>query len=190
MGRYPSVLIFLSVTVLCATGAMGNPNGDIEIRGIELAAQYVREIVGEEFFENSVQRKGVYIGTERPDEVQVTYLFAVETAPEYYPTFVVQVDVCKGSAGSMRRLPACKDGAGNCEVQISKDQAIVIAKENGLEAGIAEWKVELRTIQNSDQLLWAVENATTLEIGPCGKVVLVSAYSGEVVEIWKKSISR
>ena len=190
MGRYSSVLIFLSVIGLCATGAMGNPKGDIETRGIELASQYVREIVGAEFFEESVQRTGVYIGAEGSDEVQVTYLFVVETAPEDYPTFVVRVDVGKGSAFSLRRIPGCKDSADNCEVRVSRDQAIVIAEENGLEAGIAEWKVELQTIQNSDHLLWAIENTTTQETGPCGKVVLVSAYSGEVVETLKKSISR
>ncbi len=190
MGRYSNILILLSLLGLCVADAKGNPNSELEARGIELASQYLREIVGTEFFEESVHRTDIYVRAESSNEVQVTYMFAVASAPEDYPIFVVQVDIGNGTAGSLRRIPGCKDNANNCEVRVSREQAKAIAEENGLEAGIAEWKVELRTIQNSDELLWAIENTTTWDTGPCGKLILVSAYSGEVLETWTKSKSR
>ncbi len=160
---------------------------EVETRSVELASQYVRDITGPEFFEQSVKCTDTIVSAEDTNVVHAVYEFSFSSAPGEILTFDVRVDLSDSSTGSMRRIPRCKDNADNCTVRISKDRAVAIAKEHGLEAGIVDWTIELTTIRSSDELLWAIENTTTFEAGPCGRIVLVSAYSGEVIETRDKS---
>jgi hypothetical protein len=85
------------------------------------------------------------------------------------------------------------DGIGNCaqdstlcQFPIDRDAAIHIAKENGLEEGLAPWHVGFNWYHSEDgRFIWAVSNTLRIGQDKCsnsGKDILIDANTGKIYQ--------
>jgi len=142
---------------------------------------------GKDFFEKYIKND---FGKSR--HISQSYFMAYRFVMPDKPYIDEQIQFVVDSIGNVVKdmdvsgIPNCKF-PGNCEFSINETDAVKIAKENGLEEGIAEWKKDFIWSEKQDQYVWII--LTTLSETKAdnyrgsGKEAIIDPNTGELLAI-------
>lgn len=80
-------------------------------------------------------------------------------------------------------IPPCANDSTLCAPSLTREEAIGIARKNGISEGLGPWKVEFGWNRSRRRFMWILTN-TLIDRGPCdrsGKVVFIDASTGEII---------
>lgn len=200
--------IFIAILVLL-TAAVAYAQSTIPESIIEKSNQFIISKVGEDFFNNyiaidyeqSQTPNEMYCGPKIEDCYLIVYSFKIPKKP-YIPndSLGVLVDIDGNIIlDSVSGVPDCISDPKECDFSIDETEAIQIAKNAELEDGIADWTTSFHWHTTLKTYVWEVRNTLysdfpqpsygeegrkigVLSGGAGGKLVLIDANSGEILE--------
>jgi hypothetical protein len=154
---------------------------------LKKANDYIKQRTGNDFFEKYISPDFVrtkYI----PPYYFLTYRLIMPDKP--YVNTVIQFSI--DSTGNVIKdrdiigIPDCIEGG--CNFNVTEDQAIKIAKENGLENGIKPWKTGFLWDPILKQYTWHIlstssESQSSESFRGYGKEIIIDPNSGLVLEM-------
>ena len=151
------------------------------------ADEFIISKTGEAFFNRNI--KPDYEKTVKvKDGYQVVYNFSI---PE--KEIEAEIKFTTDSLGNINRekeiarIPECVLTPGNCSFNISKEEAIRIAVNSGLEEGVKAWDLRFSWDSNRKKYLWDITSTLRETRGEgfervSGKTILIDPNNGEIIE--------
>ena len=188
------VLIFSFMLVTCCSSSNINKDKTEVPERLKIKAdQFVISKTGKECFNNYIKPDFEKI-TKIKDGYLMVYNFSIPDKKDIEGEIRFSID----SIGNIQKdkeivgIPECVSNPGNCGFNISKNEAINIAKQNNLEEGIKDWKVSFTWESGQRKYVWQI--ITTLTESPntetnrsSGKTMLIDPGNGSVIktEEWR-----
>jgi len=181
-----AVILFSIVFAACCTcsNTAGNSD-DIPEKLQRKADEFVISKTGKDFF-------NLYI---KPDYDKI-----LKIKDGYYMVYNFSIPGKQGVEGEIRfsldslgnvqknkevaGIPECFTGSG-CDFKISKDDALAIAKQSGLEDGVKDWEVKFLWDNEYKNYTWQIRTilSETKETGRrSGKVMFIDPVNGNVLD--------
>lgn len=144
---------------------------------------------GEEFFNKYITPD--FVRTKyTPPYYEMAYRFFMPEKDYVVATIKFTVD----SAGNVLKdreiigIPDCKNNPSDCNFNIDKENAIQIARESGLKAGIKDWDVGFIWNPQLQKYVWHVlstlqESEGELGYRGSGQEAIINPVTGELIEI-------
>lgn len=164
---------FMSLSILLLTGCkcpacQRQEEAVIPSAILKKANQVIINKTGEEFFDKYIKPDFVKTKYTAP-YYDVVYHFYMPEKP--YVDALIKFSVDSTGAVAADRdfvgVPECKDD--NCNFSISEEQAVKIAKDNGLEAGVKEWQKGFIWDNKLKQYVWHILSTLQESTGSEGK---------------------
>ena len=182
-------LFFFLVSCSGSSCCKGNTKTDIPQDIIEKGNQFIISKTGEDFFNKYIQ-PDLSSSKEISSGYFLVYGFNIPEKPFVSSTIRFTVDSL-GKILTDREIsgiPDCMTSPGECDFNTDEEMAIEIAKQNGLEPGIKEWKRNFIWDAQFDKYVWQILNTHNESEGGYGKrangrEMIIDPGTGEVLAI-------
>jgi hypothetical protein len=151
------------------------------------ADDYIKQSTGNDFFEKYISLD--FVRTKfTPPYYFLTYRLIMPDKP--YVNTIIQFSIDRTGNIIKDRdiigIPNCMEGG--CNFNITEEQAIKIAKENGLDKGIKPWKTGFLWDPNLKQYTWHIlstssESQSSEGFKGYGKEIIIDPNSGLIIEM-------
>jgi hypothetical protein len=151
------------------------------------ADDYIKQSTGNDFFEKYISPD--FVRTKfTPPYYFLTYRLIMPDKP--YVNTIIQFSIDRTGNIIKDRdiigIPNCMEGG--CNFNITEEQAIKIAKENGLDKGIKPWKTGFLWDPNLKQYTWHIlstssESQSSEGFKGYGKEIIIDPNSGLIIEM-------
>lgn len=154
---------------------------------LERGNRFIISKTGEDFFNKYIQ-PDLLTSKELSPGFFLAYNFNIPEKPHVKGTIRFTVDSL-GKILTDREIsgiPDCTTSPGECDFDIDESRAIEIAKQNGLEPGIKEWKRNFIWNAQFDKYVWQILNTQNESEGGYGKrangrEMIIDTGTGEVL---------
>jgi hypothetical protein len=178
-------LLLISGCCFCDAGK-DSPNVPEEI--VNRSDQFLISKTGNEFF-NSYISSDYKRAVKTADGYLMVYNFSIPGKPGVEGEIKFNVDDNGNiiSEKEISGIPDCLSNPANCTFNISKEEAVRIAADNGLRTGIKKWDVNFKWNSLHKKYVWEIKSVYS-EAGEkntysaTGETMLINTASGEVIE--------
>ncbi|UCH64671.1 MAG: hypothetical protein JSW63_08570 [Ignavibacterium sp.] len=185
-----AVIIFSCVYYSCSSSSSDIKNETtVPLHILQEANLFIVSKTGAEFFHNYIAVDNVKT-KHSPPYYEIVYNLYIPEKPYVNTSITFTVD----EAGKVVKsrdiigIPNCNKNPSLCEWQVDKDGAIAIAKAEGLEKGIKDWKIAF--IWNPERQIYVWRIITVIrefqgDFGyrGSGKEMLIDPVNGEVLSL-------
>jgi len=197
-GAYPIILLLVCVSVSSGFSE-GNRTGgvypsysleELPTRVSNKAKEAIIARVGSEFFDNYIHFRSAMSGTiSSTGETLYNMQWSIRIGESRTETCSFNIGVSESGKvfDSQTYLPDCIAYPENCQIIIDRNSAVEIARNAGFDVGIPDWGAAIRLDRETKKFYWSVLNRTITDGKQLVKVILVDAYTGEIIKHFNQS---
>lgn len=182
-----SLILVAAVSYSCSCSSCGN-SGEVPNEIFLKTDLYLKEKVGEDFFENYIYPN--YEGSKKKNDLYEVRYFFVMLEYDFVHEDILIITDNKGNVSykyPSSGIPTCVSEPNGCKFNVDKNNALQIAEDFGLPAGVKEWAIEFRWGDEIDKYIWHIIS-TTKELGSeesykvDGEELMIDPVTGKVLK--------
>ena len=171
----------------CSCGCGAADASDVPLNVLNKANDFIISKTGKEFFDKYITPDFTVITYNDP-YYKMAYKFFMPEKPfvNTVINFIIDKNGNVDRNDEIAGIPDYKNNPASCRFNINEEHAIKIAKENGLQTGVAKWKTGLLWDKTFDQYVWHVlstysESGEDKNYKGSGKELIIDPNTGEVI---------
>lgn len=168
--------------------ACGEPEStEVPETVLQAANDYIIAQTGNEFFNKYITPDFKRTNFVKPNyHLVYRFIMPEKSYVNEVITFTMSEDGKINSEFDVAGIPNCFERSGSCDFNIDEEKAIKIAKDNGLEKGINDWKTGFIWNSEMNMYVWHILSTTAEtkagdEYRGSGHEILIDPNSGSVL---------
>lgn len=179
----PIILCAFVVAGCCKCG-IDNIKEDVPSEILEKSDNFIKAKTGLDFFDAHISKKNL---SKTDNGYLIVYNLSLNDETTNEISLYIDNEGKVVEDKEIIGIPDCISNPADCRFDISGEQAISIAKNNGLYEGIRKWDVNFKWNSNHNKYVWEIKSILSeVESGgfirTTGQTMLINPGDGEVIE--------